>query len=690
MPALRKASLVVAAVVACLLGGLLVYAHFADGSAPRAAGSIVTLIKHPIDAIFGGENSADPGSEAAAFGAEAGVLDYGELKRALPKSEQAALGSDGSASLVFADGSRARSSFPPEEIGRLAGSAEAGQAEVTIRNSESGGSWFGADIIRLWILGAVVFGLIFIVGSVVNRRRKALRSKAAGTVGAGTAKSQEEIEDDQPQCSFADVAGCDEAVEEISEFVDFIRDPERFERVGARIPSGGILHGPPGTGKTLLAKALAGEAQVPFFYISGAEAVHKYVGVGADTIRKLFFKARIQEEGAVVFIDEIDAIGRTRSPSDEQASREYDQTLNQLLVELDGFKNNDKVVVLGATNRLDVLDPALLRPGRLSRHIPVLPPSEEGRRKILALYVRDKPLADDVDLDTLARITAGSTGADLADMANEAAIQAARRGADRISEADLREGHLRALAGPQRASSTMRPEEEKQIACHEAGHVICAELSPEHEKAQRVTIISRGQAAGLAVYGREDRSLHSPEYLRQQLVSILGGRAAERVSFGTVSSGAANDLQVANELARRAIEEWGLSQLTGQLVSRGQSPVSDQTRSLVDQEVEEMVANAFADAVALLEENRSKLESLTEALLEQKTLERIDILAVLGPETKPEARPLHPGPGLKPVIRKSEAAEVSPSKSPRRPAWRLAKSMFADLRGRRRKKIPTV
>jgi cell division protease FtsH len=662
---------------------LIVYLHLEHGAFQALRGPVET-----VRALVPNAGPADePAStQAERFGADdQGRLSYSELERALasPDSRAVELGDLGGARILFRDSSRAESGFPPEELSALAQRLDREGKEVTVVSGLAAPDGRDGDIISrlplfphriLLILAGA--GLVLLIISLIARLAEKRKTGQ---------KSQEMARSQRPEVSFSDVAGCDEALEEISEFAEFIRDQERFQRVGARIPSGAILHGPPGTGKTLIAKALAGEAQVPFYYLSGSEAVNRYVGVGAKTVRDLFQRARGNEAGAVIFIDEIDAIGRARSGSEDQASREYDQTLNQLLVEMDGFRNSDRVVVIGATNRLDVLDAALLRPGRLSRHIPVLPPAEEGRRAILELYTASKPLADDVDLDALARITSGSTGADLADMVNEAAIQAARDGRREISDADLREGHLRALAGPKRASSNMRPEELRQVAYHEAGHVLCAEVSPDHEKAQRVTIVSRGQAAGLAVYGREDRALHSPDYVRQQLVAILGGRAAERVAFGTVSSGAANDLQQANELARRAIEEWGLSQLTGQLVSRGGGQVSDQTRSLVDQEVEAMVAEAFSGAVAILEEHRSQLESLAEALLEQKTLERVDILAAIGPDSRIDHRPADPGPSLRPVI--NPRVGVTRTDAPKRRTRPALAHALSRIRHLRRAKI---
>ena len=332
--------------------------------------------------------------------------------------------------------------------------------------------------------------------------------RRSASEGGGLRADALKGEADRPAVRFSDVAGCDEAVEEVREVLDFTRDPERFARLGARPPRGIMLYGPPGTGKTLLAKALAGEAGLAFFAVSGSEFVEKYVGTGASRVRELFAKARAHEGGAVVFIDEIDAVGRRRSSGDDGNNAEGEKTLNQLLVELDGFDTSERVVCVAATNRLDTLDEALLRPGRFGRQIHVDVPSEGGRLDILHLHGRDKPLGDDVDLKRLARITAGSSGAELAEMLNEAAIMTARAGGERIGQEELEEGHLRVLAGPRKQASMLAEGEREVVAIHEAGHVLCAELCPTHDKAQRATVQPRGKAAGLAVYGRTDRALH--------------------------------------------------------------------------------------------------------------------------------------------------------------------------------------
>ena len=478
-------------------------------------------------------------------------------------------------------------------------------------------------------------------GLAVLARRKARAGAMAANGGVDMSLRKTAELDAVRTERFADVAGCDEAVEELEEVAQFFRDPQRFRELGARLPSGIMLHGDPGTGKTLLAKALAGEAGIPFFATSGSDFVEKFVGVGASRVRELFEKARRHPQGAVIFIDEIDAVGRARGGADANSERE--QTLNQILVELDGFSTDDRIVCVAATNRLDVLDPALLRPGRFGRHIAVPLPAAPGRAAILRVHAAGKPLAGDVDLDALAASMGGLSGAQLAEVVNEAAIMAARGGASEIRPADFREGYLRVLAGPKRRSAPIAEGELEVIACHEAGHVLCAELGERYEKAQQVTVEPRGQAMGLAVYGQADRALHDPEYLHEALMATLAGRAAEQVVHGRVSSGAANDLQKATELARRAVEELGFSPRLGQIVA-GRAPFSETTRAIVDSEIERMVAAAYADALEVVSTHREALERLTRRLVQSHVLERVDIVAAIGPLAAPERRRLRPAP----------------------------------------------
>jgi cell division protease FtsH len=432
---------------------------------------------------------------------------------------------------------------------------------------------------------------------------------------------------DAPATRFSDVAGCDEAVEELAEIVEFLRTPERFARVDARMPAGLLLTGPPGTGKTMLARALAGEAGVRFYAASGSQFMEKFVGVGASRVRELFKRAAANAP-AVIFIDEIDAVGTSRGGHDGNGER--DQTLNELLVRMDGFSTSDRVVVVAATNRPEILDAALLRPGRFSRQISVGLPSEDGRRAILAVHSGSKPLAAGVDLDAIAATTGGFSGAQLAELLNEAAIMAARDGRETIEGDDVREGLRRVLAGPKRKSAPIGEGELEKIAYHEAGHVVCAELCEHHANAQHVTIDPRGNAMGFALFGHEDRALHDEEHLHEAMIAALGGRAAEQVVFGRVSSGAKNDLEKVNAIARAAVTEYGMSPRLGQLVG-DERRFSDETRALIDREVERLVAAAYADALALLEARRHELETLAARLLDARELERLDIATALAP-----------------------------------------------------------
>jgi cell division protease FtsH len=449
--------------------------------------------------------------------------------------------------------------------------------------------------------------------------------RRAGFAPAAAARRSNVDAADAPATRFTDVAGCDEAVEELAEIVEFLRTPERFARVDARMPAGLLLTGPPGTGKTMLARALAGEAGVRFYAASGSQFMEKYVGVGASRVRELFKRAAANAP-AVIFIDEIDAVGGSRGGPDGNGER--DQTLNELLVRMDGFTTCDRVIVIAATNRPEILDAALLRPGRFSRQISVGLPSEEGRRAILGVHSGSKPLAADVDLDAIAATTGGFSGAQLAELLNEAAIMAARDGREVIESDDVREGLRRVLAGPKRKSAPVAEGELEKIAYHEAGHVVCAELCEHHANAQHVTIDPRGNAMGFALFGHEDRALHDEEHLHEAMIAALGGRAAEQLVFGRVSSGAKNDLEKVNAIARAAVTEYGMSPRIGQLVGDDRR-FSDETRALIDREVERLVAAAYADALTLLEARRHELETLAGRLLDAHELERIDIVTAL-------------------------------------------------------------
>jgi len=552
---------------------------------------------------------------------------YSDLLRAADKGNVTSLDVDagtGEANVLYADGTAANVILPPDNGGLLNRLAQDG-AQVRIEGNPPGAqNGEHSSLLAAILPTLVLIGFIALIVTVMRRRAA---NGGGGMMGPNTSLRQSAELTTVPGERFRDVAGCDEAVEELAEVVQFYRDPERFQLLGARLPSGIMLHGEPGTGKTLLAKALAGEAGLPFYATSGSDFVEKFVGVGASRVRELFAKARRHEEGAVIFIDEIDAVGRSRSSGDGHAERE--QTLNQILVELDGFSTLDRIVCVAATNRLDVLDPALLRPGRFGRHIAVPLPSAPGRAAILGVHTAAKPLAGDVDLAELAASMGGLSGAQLAEVVNEAAVMAAREQVDEIRRTHFREGYLRVLAGPKRRHAPIAEGELEVIAAHEAGHVLCAEYAERYEKALQVTVEPRGQAMGLAVYGQTDRALHDPEYLHEALVATLGGRAAEHILHRRVSSGAANDLQKATELARRAVEEFGFSPRLGQIVA-GRAPFAESTRTVVDSEIERMVAEAYADALSLLGEHRAQLERLSQRLVEHRVLERVDILAAIG------------------------------------------------------------
>jgi cell division protease FtsH len=600
------------------IGGVIVAASLLD-SGDSAARPYVS------------QRQADRSAAPAALATPDTDVPYSSVVQAMRKGEVLSLtveAGTGKAEVHLSSGFFGNVVLPPNDDALLRELAASG-ATVRVRaQSDGNGSLVGALMMPLLVIGLIVAVIV------MRRRRAGMGGIGQGGIDTSLRKSAELTV--VPGERFADVAGCDEAVEELEEIAEFFRDSHRFERLGAKLPSGVMLHGEPGTGKTLLAKAFAGEAGIPFFAMSGSDFVEKFVGVGASRVRELFAKARRHPEGAVIFIDEIDAVGRARGSSEANSERE--QTLNQILVELDGFSTTDRIVCIAATNRLDVLDPALLRPGRFGRHIAVPLPAATGRASILRVHAAGKPLAGEVDLDDLAASMSGLSGAQLAEVVNEAAIMAGRDGATEIRKRDFREAFLRVLAGPKRRNAPLADGELEVIACHEAGHVLCAEHGERYEKAQQVTVEPRGQAMGLAVYGQVDRALHDPDYLHEALMATLAGRAAEQIVFGRISSGAANDLQKATELARRAVEELGFSPRLGQIVA-GRAPFSESTRAVVDSEIERMVAAAYVDALELLTEHRDQLDRLTERLVVSRELERVDILAAIGrPPTSIEGR----------------------------------------------------
>jgi cell division protease FtsH len=470
-------------------------------------------------------------------------------------------------------------------------------------------------------------------------RRAGSMQNVLGSFGRSRARRYEPTGD---KVTFADVAGIDEAKQELSEVVDFLRKPETFRKLGARIPHGVLLSGPPGTGKTLLARAVAGEANVPFFSMAASEFVEAIVGVGASRVRDLFTQAK-QSAPAIIFIDELDAVGRSRTSGVAGFSGgndEREQTLNQILTEMDGFDASTGVIVIAATNRPDVLDQALLRPGRFDRRVAVQPPDRNGREAILRVHTRSVPLAADVDLGGIASTTPGMVGADLANLVNEAALLAARRGHDQVQESDFTDALEKIVLGAER-KVMMSAADRRRTAYHEGGHAIVGMLTPGADPVRKISIIPRGLALGVTFSAPDaDRFNYSRQELLAKIMVALGGRSAEEVVFGDLTTGAESDFQQLTQIARYMVGRWGMSDAIGTITvipSEGQGPllpgaagVSEETQRLIDEEVRRLVAGARTEVLALLEENRGKLDSLAEALLAHETLDQADAYAAAG------------------------------------------------------------
>jgi cell division protease FtsH len=497
--------------------------------------------------------------------------------------------------------------------------------DVRYDSANSGSYWLQVlvpNLILLLIIGGFMYYMLRQTQSGNNQAMSFGRSRARMVSG------------DKPAVTFSDVAGVEEAKTELSEIVEFLKYPEKFVALGARIPKGVLLVGPPGTGKTLISKAVAGEAGVPFFSISGSEFVEMFVGVGASRVRDLFEQAK-KNSPCIVFVDEIDAVGRQRGAGLGGGHDEREQTLNQLLVEMDGFDTNTHVIVIAATNRPDVLDPALLRPGRFDRHVTLDRPDIKGRRQILDVHARNKPLDSSVELDVLARQTPGFSGADLANLINEAAILAARANKKAIGMEELEEAIARVIAGPEKKSRRISEKEKAIIAYHEVGHALVMKGLPHCDPVHKVSIISRGMALGWTMsLPEEDKYLISKAELNDQIAGIMGGRVAEELVFGDVTSGAENDIQRATQMARRMVTQWGMSEKLG-TVSMGQKEelvflgrdlgeqrnYSEEIAAMIDEEIRGIVSSAFDTAKRILSEQREKLELVSEHL---KVVETID------------------------------------------------------------------
>jgi cell division protease FtsH len=499
-------------------------------------------------------------------------------------------------------------------------------------------SWFP----MLLLIGVWIFFMRQMQGGVGGRGAMSFGKSRARMMG-----------EDQVKVTFADVAGVDEAKDEVVELVEFLRDPAKFQRLGGKIPRGVLMVGPPGTGKTLLAKAIAGEAKVPFFSISGSDFVEMFVGVGAARVRDLFEQAK-KHAPCIIFIDEIDAVGRHRGAGLGGGHDEREQTLNQLLVEMDGFEGSEGIIVIAATNRPDVLDPALLRPGRFDRQVVVPLPDVRGREQILKVHLRKVPLADDVEPKIIARGTPGFSGADLANLVNEAALFAARANKRTVTMEDMEKAKDKILMGAERRSMVMSVQEKKLTAYHEAGHAIVGRLVPDHDPVHKVSIIPRGRALGVTLFlPEEDRYSLSKRRLESQISSLFGGRIAEELIFGpeAVTTGAANDIQRTTEIARNMVTKWGLSEKLGPLTYSEEEGeiflghaitqhkvVSEETAHVIDEEVRAVIGRNYERAKTILTENLERLHTMAEALMKYETLDaaQIDDLMAGLPPRPPE------------------------------------------------------
>ena len=510
--------------------------------------------------------------------------------------------------------------------------------DIAVQPPKDDGFWFRI-LSSLFVPALLLIGLFFLL-------RRASSGPGSQAMNFGKSKARVQMEP-QTQVTFGDVAGIEQAKLELAEVVDFLKNADRFTAVGAKIPKGVLLVGPPGTGKTLLAKAVAGEAGVPFFSISGSEFVEMFVGVGASRVRDLFEQAKANAP-CIVFIDEIDAVGRSRGAGLGGGNDEREQTLNQLLTEMDGFEGNTGIIIIAATNRPDVLDAALLRPGRFDRQVVVDRPDYAGRREILQVHARGKTLAKDVDLEKIARRTPGFTGADLSNLLNEAAILAARRNLTEISMDEINDAIDRVLAGPEKKDRVMSEKRKQLVAYHEAGHALVGALMPDYDPVQKISIIPRGRAGGLTWFTpseeRMDSGLYSRSYLQNQMAVALGGRVAEEIIFGEeeVTTGASNDLQQVARVARQMITRFGMSNVLGPVALGRQNgniflgreiaadrDFSDETAALIDEEVRQLVDVAYDRATRVLTENRQILDRLAEMLVEKETVDADELQELL-------------------------------------------------------------
>ncbi|XKE45788.1 ATP-dependent zinc metalloprotease FtsH [Halomonas organivorans] len=568
------------------------------------------------------------------------------------------------------DGSQFQTIRPAAEDPKLMDDLLAHNVTVVGKKPEEQSLWTRLLIASFPILLILAIFMFFM------RQMQGGGAGKGGPMSFGKSKAKL-LSQDQIKTTFSDVAGCDEAKEEVEELVDFLRDPTKFQRLGGTIPRGVLMVGPPGTGKTLLAKSIAGEAKVPFFSISGSDFVEMFVGVGASRVRDMFEQAKKQAP-CIIFIDEIDAVGRSRGAGMGGGNDEREQTLNQLLVEMDGFEANEGIIVIAATNRPDVLDPALLRPGRFDRQVVVPLPDIRGREHILNVHLRKVPLADDVKPSLIARGTPGFSGADLANLVNEAALFAARRNKRLVGMEELEMAKDKIMMGAERRSMVMTEKEKLNTAYHESGHAIIGLLMPEHDPVYKVTIIPRGRALGVTMFlPEQDRFSLSRQQIISQICSLFGGRIAEEMTLGPngVTTGASNDIKRATELAHNMVAKWGLSEEMGPVMydedeshqflggpGQGGKLKSGETTTKLDKEVRRIIDECYQQAEKLLEENRDKLDAMAEALMQYETIDADQLKDIMdGRSPRPPKDWDEGGPGSGSPVTEQPQGESSPT-----------------------------
>ena len=574
--------------------------------------------------------SSSPATDTPTFTGFQQDLATGKVSRVTMKTK------DQSLEVTLKDGKTYVTGYPDNYGAQVTESVDTAKVPFVVEG-RGGSAWWG------FLITLAPFALFFVFWIFLMNRMQGGGSKVM-SFGKSRAKR---MAPDQPKITFRDVAGADEAVEELEEIKEFLEAPKRFLALGARIPKGVLLYGPPGTGKTLLALAVAGEAGVPFFSISGSDFVEMFVGVGASRVRDLFEQAK-QNSPCIIFMDEIDAVGRHRGAGMGGGHDEREQTLNQLLVEMDGFESKDNIILIAATNRPDILDPALLRPGRFDRQIMVDRPDRAGRAEILRVHTRGKPISKDIDLDTLAGQTPGFTGADLANLVNEAALLAARKDKKIIDELELEEGILRVIAGPEKKSRLLSDKERVVTAYHEMGHAIVGHFLPNADPVHKISIVSRGQALGYTIsMPAEDKFLITKAQLEDTMAMTLGGRAAEELVFTEITTGAANDLEKVTATAKQMTMRFGMSEKLGPRVlghahgapflgrdMHSEPDYSDEIARQIDLEIRRIIEEAYQCAKDILSEHRADLENVTQVLLRRETIEREEFLRLLDGENE--------------------------------------------------------